>query len=761
MITRSTLTRTTIVLSLLITILLSSPGSHACGPFTLSTIFSFTVHPEYPLKDFAKGNLGIVQPTYARSYLVVAYRHLSGAGFQPKEQEALVNLWRERLNFGWRDNGQDWVKEWLTARNKVPGIATIVQIEVFRSREQPNQYESYLNCTQDAFQSAAKTLNARIERFGAGSTLIKDWIAAQDQVFANCSGGSAIPNAAGPTSEPLVQSDRQYQLAAANLYAGSFSTARKIFDAVSKDDTSPWKDIAPYLAARALVREASLGPEAGKLNALALAEERLQKILNDPAQKGLHAAAHRLMALVLLRSKPETRAMQLAALLTTPQENPSLKQHLWDYTVLLDQLLGDDEQAAKVPESIRTDDLTDWIVTFQESGAASLKHAIERWEGSRSIPWLIAALSKITSDHPISNSVLAAAAEVQPDSPAFATVAYHTVRLAFESGKLEGARAKLDDLLLNHRGNLNPSAINNLTSLRMQLAPSLNDFLKHAQRVPVAFSWNDDGRELPAESEELSAEHKALYGRAMFDIDATTLLNEKFPLTIWKDAATSFAVAPHLLRDLAQAAWLRAVLLDDSATAAALAQTLKLQVPELASHMDEYISATQPVARRSAAIYAWLKFPGIEPIVDTGLGRESPLSQQDSYRDNWWCTAAYPRSTSLEPGTTAFEPLDAIQKGAVPTFITPREASAGKAEWARLSAMGPAPNLLCREVIEWANKRPSDPRVPEALHLAVKTSRYGCTNQETARWSKAAFDVLHKRYPGSIWAKKTPYWFKD
>ena len=50
---------------------------------------------------------------------------------------------------------------------------------------------------------------------------------------------------------------------------------------------------------------------------------------------------------------------------------------------------------------------------------------------------------------------------------------------------------------------------------------------------------------------------------------------------------------------------------------------------------------------------------------------------------------------------------------------------------------------------------------PEALHLAVMTTRYSCTDKDTARWSKAAFDLLHKKYPTSPWAKKTPYWFKD
>jgi hypothetical protein len=50
--------------------------------------------------------------------------------------------------------------------------------------------------------------------------------------------------------------------------------------------------------------------------------------------------------------------------------------------------------------------------------------------------------------------------------------------------------------------------------------------------------------------------------------------------------------------------------------------------------------------------------------------------------------------------------------------------------------------------------------VPEALHLAVKSTRYGCTDKETGRWSKAAFDLLRRKYPNSTWAKQTPYWFK-
>src|SRR5437660_5063020 len=59
--------------------------SFACGPFMLDAVFTFTAHPEFPLEKFARGELGIIQPTYARSYLFVAYRYLNGTGFSSQE----------------------------------------------------------------------------------------------------------------------------------------------------------------------------------------------------------------------------------------------------------------------------------------------------------------------------------------------------------------------------------------------------------------------------------------------------------------------------------------------------------------------------------------------------------------------------------------------------------------------------------------------------------------------------------------------------
>ena len=74
---------------LLAVLLFNSTTALACGPISLEAIFVFTVHPGYPLERFAAGRLGVVQPTYARSYLYVAYRHLSGSGFTAEETEGI------------------------------------------------------------------------------------------------------------------------------------------------------------------------------------------------------------------------------------------------------------------------------------------------------------------------------------------------------------------------------------------------------------------------------------------------------------------------------------------------------------------------------------------------------------------------------------------------------------------------------------------------------------------------------------------------
>ena len=752
-----TLTRRVIALSLAV-ILLNATTALACGPFTLEAIFVNTVHPTYPLTDFAGGRIGVVQPTYARSYLYAAYRYLSGSNFSPSEQKALVSLWKHRLDGDPQDEPHEWSRTWLEARKKVPGVQNLDDIDVYRMREKPNEYESYVNCNKESFETAIKVLADRTTEYRNDSASLLSWVTAQDQVFTNCTSGNSIPDPLPADARRLAREDRAYQIAAAHFYSANFDEAKKRFEEIAAERDGTWRFVAAYMVARTLIRKASLGAPEQKQESLRAAESQLAKILADKSFAHMHATATRLANLVRLRLHPQERLHELARVLTTRKQNDNLKQDLWDYTTLLDQHLEGDEK--KMPATSKDDDLTDWITTIQSSEATALDRALARWQATHSDPWLIAALSHVKGSHAQASELIAQALKVQPAAAAFASARYHAVRLLRESGKNDEARALVDQLLKN-RSALDESSLNLLASKRMLLANTLDDFVAHAARVPVSVSWNDDGREIPADDETVATEMKDIKGQPRFDHDAGNALNQRIPLTLLKTAAMSTTLPTPLRRDLAQAVWLRAAILGDTKTADELVPVVSSLIPELAPLLNEYLSATTPQAKKSAAIYAWLKYPGLEPVVDIGIGRRTPLAQQDTYRDNWWCAASYQPSQG-EDESEADNPASVAARNPLPLlFLSAADKTNAEREWKTLQAPGAAPNYIAQQVIQWANRTPTDPRVPEALHLAVTTTRYGCTDKESGRWSKAAFDLLHRKYPNSPWAKKTKYWFNN
>jgi hypothetical protein len=78
-----------------------------------------------------------------------------------------------------------------------------------------------------------------------------------------------------------------------------------------------------------------------------------------------------------------------------------------------------------------------------------------------------------------------------------------------------------------------------------------------------------------------------------------------------------------------------------------------------------------------------------------------------------------------------------------------------------LDALEIGPNELCLRAVDWAKRRPADPRAPEVLALAVKATRFGSRDKQTRLRSKLAFDLLHKQYPNTTWAKQTKYFYGE
>jgi hypothetical protein len=79
-----------------------------------------------------------------------------------------------------------------------------------------------------------------------------------------------------------------------------------------------------------------------------------------------------------------------------------------------------------------------------------------------------------------------------------------------------------------------------------------------------------------------------------------------------------------------------------------------------------------------------------------------------------------------------------------PVWESDEDKGAVKREWQKLGTIGTAPNYLAAQVLAYAKDHEEGERVPQALYFAVRAMHLGCTNAETTRLSKAAFNFLHE-----------------
>jgi hypothetical protein len=726
------------VVVLAVFLLHSPPQLPSCGILVTAV---FTRAQDFSLEDAVAGQWEVLQPGFTRRSLILAYRYMSGLRLSDAEREALSAA-APGMPVPWPDP-----QVWLDARKAVPKATQASSINAYRS--QAGSYDYYANCLGDAFKTAAITLRARQAQFGIDSPAVAEWVRAQDLVFQNCSADrpAVIPQAAAPELPPLIRADRAYQIAAAHFYAAHFEEAEQAFREIARDTTSPWHTIAPYLAARCIVRKASVGVASPYPSQLASAEAEIQKILNDTSMREIHASARRLLAYVLIRLHPEERLIAVSRALLQPWPNEDLAQSLTDYCYLVGRSDLAERDRLSVAER---DDLTDWLLTFKGQGASLRDHAYQKWRASSSLPWLVAAIATMPSNDASAADLLSAAAMVKPDSPAYPTVAFHTVRLLADNGRVDEARDRLDALLSKDRAHLTASARNLFLAERMKLARKLDEFLRDAPRVSVGLTDGGPPQE-PG---------PGFVPQPFFDADSASILNEKLPLRMLAEAVASPRLPLRLRREVALASWTRAILLEDSRTAGKLVPTVIALEPLLKSDFSRYLAANNPEDRGFAAAFAILRNPGLGPAVRPNLLREVPVdSRGDFPTDNWWCKLGQSPEGPMDDNRPL---LLVYPKRRIESVAFLDEASRQQAakEWGRLSSISPAASYLGIVAVAYARAHPDEPRVPEALYRVVRATRYGCTDGSTGKYSKEAFDLLHGRYPQSPWTEKTPYWFR-
>ena len=700
------------------------------------------------------GRLGILRPTFTDNRLFAAYRQMMGGTFSDAQAQQLQEQCCDAAGAN-----ENTTTTWNDARKLVSGLPPAPRLTPPRERI-PEISAFDVSCFPNAFRNAAATLLRRIKEHGAGDPWVRQWIIGEDAVLANCAADGPLPLQAADAPEWL-KADRAYQIATSYFYRFDYAQAAELYAAIGGDVASPWRKLARYLAARAAVHAAIV---AKTPDSIAVANTAIGAVAADPELVDYHADAPSLASMLAFATQPQQRSQELAKLLLGADLPASLAIDLHDLENL--------ERTGK-----RYTDIGAWLydinILNREKGSEAAEAKVDvlkRWHDTRTLPWLVAAMMFLAPGDPDVADVVAATKAIDADSPAYHTLAWHRVRLLIGERKVEDARAELDGLLAS--ASLPEGVANLMRYQRLKLARDLDEFAMFATRRGEFLRYLYDPRTkldaipLPLPPTKWDSYIATVVGwrTEMFhkepqylDADAAYAMSSFMPLPMMARVVLAPGLPANIKRDVGLAVWTRAVLLDDAETANLTANAVAPFFPQYSGNWRAYRDAATPAAKKVEAALLLLKLPAARPYVPHGLGYTYKSDVIGRFGPRWWAAGDTPFENTDDNGNPLLcidcaLPLPLV----APLFVTAGDQERAKADNDRLGKLPGAPAWLGSVVTPWAKTHLGDPRVPEALHNVVRATQYGDGDSDT---SKAAYDLLHSRFPRSPWTAKTPHWF--
>ncbi|NHZ79865.1 hypothetical protein F2P44_11340 [Massilia sp. CCM 8695] len=699
---------------------------------------------------FASGNLGVLPGSYWRVYHYLAYQAARGRPLT-KEQVAALGLhtWHVGHSSEWagvypEKNSAD---AWLAARAPYAAhMALPATLEIDANADTADS-ESYLNCHSDAFRQAGVTMAARA-RLGAGGkpdAWFKSWLQGQDAVFSNCAEpphafGEPVPKRVVKLPPPLpasapdwLKDDHVYQTAAANFYARNFDLARTQFQAIARQPKSPWQALAPYLAARTLIRKAMLDyplrdkQPAARERVEALAQTRQEL---DALAKTSGPARH-MVTLVEARLNPAERLAALARALDKEAFGPDTPRMLHDYLVLMDKVM---ESAPNSALAAR-EPMTAWIASMQAGPGSGAIHALRKSWLKQGDPLWLAPLLGMARASELTAAERKAAAAVPATHPLYQTLQYHLARLALAEQQAERADKDIDRLLSAYGKQMSVATTNRFLALKMVSAGSVEEFLKAALRRPD-----------PVERGEAIDAAPARADVAETDQDFGIAMSRHLPMTELKVLLKHPLLPPAWKPQLQETMLTRALIFNDEESALGLLDAVSKSRKSTAHLYERYRKAASGTERKLAGALILVNTPELQPSV---------VDKDDKPR-YWGCAG-----TDGQPQVAPHVVMPA------PRFLGAQRTAEAAKEQAVLLGLPLRTEFLAPALLEWARTKPVDEEAPKALHFLVASTRMECPygtavpaeKQLRARYSREAYEVTHKLYPASKWTKATKYYY--
>ena len=742
--------------------------------------------PVRPTSDLASGSLGVVESSWWRKPLLLAWYRFNGLPISSKVLDA--------FDYGTQSTVvSDGVAAWWAESKAVAGLQVPESVRADTQAVLGNRWDTFENCPGAAWDQARSTLADRSKAWGANSPALRDWLQVQHRVFARCPLGPTyfrkdlasgaqinpeytkqfvledmtIPDAPAGAPDLLVK-DRAYQRAVALMYQGHYKEAEGAFKMIAQDGKSPWQEWGMYLAFRSRLRNVQVttlpdntydpcqAPECVKRRAdeRTLRETESRRLRDDIA-RALQAARSAkkpdevrrlgdLDALVGARLDPSRRFVELAGVLTTPATDADeFRRAVTDYLLLHRQFAPSEPMGEWLAGLINGYDPTKAPCRIgngeakpQSNSPDSAETECRRLQWSQQslrrfeqnptqYAWLFSAAALARRNDPHVATLLAAMEKTPENHPGAATFMLQRLRLGGrEDGlRLASALTKRPDITSDY------SARNRVREYRLWHATSLSDFCRDAQREHgSAFD-----RDTLLRSQPPDPKAEPSWG---WDYDTNWILNYELPHSALIATAQTAECLPSLRSLAASMAWSRAILRKDVAAARQAATVLTDTI-------------TPPNARVLAI------------ADDTAFLLEAGLTAQAA-RTGGRCRIGAPKPDEYRPD---YEEVIGNLAPSLGHYAKNMLTSERYAEWQRerklLDALPDLDSVWMENVLSFAKAFPEDERVPSLLRDAVYRTRMNwCADDSAGQLSHDAFDLLKSKYPKSKEARTTKYWFK-
>lgn len=213
--------------------------------------------------------------------------------------------------------------------------------------------------------------------------------------------------------------------------------------------------------------------------------------------------------------------------------------------------------------------------------------------------------------------------------------------------------------------------------------------------------------------------------------------------------------------------------------------------PEIKEIFDKVKADYPDISPRNQRLLTMLRSPPHNILVSMPGGWQNESIKPDSFTEidswnpndkNWWCPyepdrqfGALRQQADDVNGFPVYFDYQIKRLGDVydPALRAPLAASRDAVlkanpmvkavDWKELQAlsrMAQGPERLTKAAIDWGKASGGKDGAPEALALAVRTTRYGCNwHGGHKAYSKPAQQLLATKFAGTAWQKQTPYWF--